>query len=122
MADLARLVKSGSGGAELAAQFEQARVQAGRLKEQLAGQESRLQGLRSQLQSAGIATGNLAAAQATACRALDQTRETYQHLADVAGARDVLGVRAHVELQREINRTNQALALLKKAKENGQIT
>lgn len=122
VADLARLVKSGSGGAELAAQFEQARVQAGRLKEQLAGQESRLQGLRSQLQSAGIATGNLAAAQATARRALDQTRETYQHLADVAGARDVLGVRAHVELQREINRTNQALALLKKAKENGQIT
>ena len=49
VADLARLVKSGSGGAELAAQFEQARVQAGRLKEQLAGQESRLQGLRSQL-------------------------------------------------------------------------
>lgn len=122
VADLARLVKSGSGGAELAAQFERARVQAGRLKEQLAGQESRLQGLRSQLQSAGIATGNLAAAQATARRALDQTRETYQHLADVAGARDVLGVRAHVELQREINRTNQALALLKKAKENGQIT
>lgn len=122
VADLARLVKSGSGGAELAAQFEQARVQAGRLKEQLAGQESRLQGLRSQLQSAGIATGNLAAAQATARRALDQTRETYQHLADVAGARDVLGVRAHVELQGEINRTNQALALLKKAKENGQIT
>lgn len=122
VADLARLVKSGSGGTELAAQFEQARVQASRLKEQLAGQESRLQGLRSQLQSAGIATGNLAAAQATARRALDQTRETYQHLADVAGARDVLGVRAHVELQGEINRTNQALALLKKTKENGQIT
>lgn len=122
VADLARLVKSGSGGAELAAQFEQARVQAGRLKEQLAGQESRLQGLRSQLQSAGIATGNLTAAQATARRALDQTRETYQRLAETANARDVLGLRPHREIQGEIARTQAALEILRREQAAGTLS
>lgn len=122
VADLARLVKSGSGGAELAAQFEQARVQAGRLKDQLAGQESRLQGLRSQLQSAGIATGNLAAAQATARRALDQTRETYQRLAETANARDVLGLRPHREIQGEIARTQAALEILRREQAAGTLS
>lgn len=122
VADLARLVKSGSGGAELAAQFEQARVQASRLKEQLIGQESRLQGLRSQLQSAGIATGNLAAAQATARRALDQTRETYQRLAETANARDVLGLRPHQQIQGEIARTQAALEILRREQAAGALS
>ena len=81
-----------------------------------------MQGLRSQLQSAGIATGNLAAAQATARRALDQTRETYQRLAETANARDVLGLRPHREIQGEIARTQAALEILRREQAAGTLS
>lgn len=122
VAELARIMASGAGGARVAADFEKAKKAAAELKETLTGQRQALAGLRGGLAAAGVATANLVPAQQQLRAAMSALKGEYQNLAEVASARDTLGVKPHIEIQREIDKTRQALADLKKAHAEGRIT
>ena len=61
VADLAREIKTGAGGAALARDFALAKVEAGRLKQTLEGQQVALHRLRRALADGGVDTANLGA-------------------------------------------------------------
>jgi TP901 family phage tail tape measure protein len=110
--DLAKAVKSGVGGAALAKDFERAKAEAARLKEELGRQHQQLQQVRTSMASAGVSTANLAGQQ-TALRAqLEATRLKYQEFAKVAQARDALGLTPHAEIAAEIDKARNAYAAL----------
>lgn len=112
VAELARAVKAGAGGAALARDFERAKTEAGRLKETLGAQQQRLQQVRAAMSAAGVTTTHLAGQQAALRAQLDATRQKYQDLARVASARDTLKLTPHAEVVTEIAKVKEAYATL----------
>jgi len=108
VAELAKEIKTGGGGEALAKDFEQAKAAAARLKEGLAGQQQELQRVRSAMAAAGVSTTGLSGHQQKLRAELDQTRAKYQELANIANARDTLGLRPHAEVQAAIRKTRDA--------------
>ena len=112
VADLAREIKTGAGGAALARDFALAKVEAGRLKQTLDGQQVALHRLRRALADGGVDTANLGAAQSRLRGQLAQTTTSFDAMARAANARDVLGISRHAEIQAEIAKTRAAYKAL----------
>jgi len=112
VADLAREIKTGAGGAALAKDFALAKVEAGRLKQTLEGQQVALHQLRRALADGGVDTAKLGAEQARLRGQLVQTTTSFQSLSRAANARDVLGINRHAEIQAEIAKTRAAYKAL----------
>ncbi len=85
------------------------------LKRTYADQRQELLRMRTSLQDAGISTTDLGSAQKKLQTELVKTRAKFQTLAEVANARETLGVEAHTDIQRKIAQTREAYVTLKKS-------
>lgn len=112
VAELAKEIKTGGGGAALAKDFEQAKAASAKLKAALSGQQQELQRVRTALSAAGVSTVGLSGQQQKLQAELEQTKGKYQELATIAGSRDVLGLRPHADIQAAIQKTRAAYSEL----------
>jgi TP901 family phage tail tape measure protein len=119
VAELAREIKAGTGGAALAKDFERAKTEAGRLKQMLEGQRVELHRLRQTMADGGVDTARLGQSQARLREQLAKNTSAFRDLAKVANARDALGVNRHKEIQAEIVKTK---AFYKDLAQSGQAS
>lgn len=101
-------------------QFDGLRQSTAQAKQALASQNQELQRARDALAAMGMSSKALADAQAQTNKGLDATREKLAALAkkaeeaaSVLANRELLGVRAHADVQKEIDKTRQAYEQLK---------
>jgi TP901 family phage tail tape measure protein len=113
VAELARKMADGAGGAALAKDFEKAKQAAAKLKTELSAQQQQLHSVRGSMAAAGVSTSDLAGQQANLRAQLEATRKKYQDLANVAQARSTLGVTSHSDIAQEIDRAKAAYATLR---------
>ncbi|RRD68683.1 phage tail tape measure protein, partial [Comamonadaceae bacterium OH2310_COT-174] len=103
-----------------AGEFERLRKQTRQAQEALDAQNTSLQQARDRLGDLGIASTGLSQAQAEVSRSLAgahaqiaRLAEEAQRAAEVMADRDLLGVRAHADIQKEIDATRAAYERLK---------
>lgn len=101
-------------------QFDGLRQSSAQAKQALASQNQELQRARDALAAMGLSSKALAEGQTQTNKGLDATRESLAALAkkaeEAAGVlanRELLGVRAHADVQKEIEKTRQAYEQLK---------
>lgn len=111
--ELARSVRNGAGGAALAKDFELAKTEAARLKDELGRQQQELQRVRGTMAETGVSTSGLAGQQAKLRTELDATRQKYQQMAEMARAKDTLGITRQQAVTAEVAKTRQAYETLR---------
>ncbi len=92
--------------------FEQAKKEAGALKDAVSKQQIELHRMRQAMKAAGLDTTKLASEQLRLKNSLSQVTAEFKRNQAVASARDALGLKPHQEIRQEIERLKSAYKTL----------